>query len=112
MILGLKAGENWRKTQKRTRDYMRGIDWSDLDIVVKGRLVLRHNKKLQYGYTPGPGETLHAALRHMQDYCKAHKDGNPKITGLIKVVEHARLNGVPLALKLDAIIVRARCCGE
>ena len=76
-----------------------------MDFPVQGRLVLRHNKLLQYGYTPAPGETLQTALRHMQDYCKAHRDGNPKITGLIKVVEHARLNGTPLAVKLS-------CCSS
>ena len=36
----------------------------------------------------------------MEAYCKAHKQGNPKITGAIKVVEHTRLNGAPLWVKL------------
>lgn len=88
----------------RARDCLHKLDWADLDLIVDGRLVLRHNNRLQYGYTPGKGETLRAALFHMQEYCKHHKDGNPKITGLIKVVEHARLNGVPLAVKLERIL--------
>ena len=84
-------------------DWLHKIDWIDLEFVVEGRLVLRHNKKLQYGYTPKPAETLRFALLHMQNYCKEHKDGNPKITGLIKVVQHTRLNGVPLEMKLGRI---------
>jgi hypothetical protein len=79
------------------------LTWSDLDIelpIHPSRLVLRHNKNLQYGYTPARGETLGEALRRMEAYCKAHKQGNPKITGAIKVVEHTRLNGAPLWVKL------------
>ena len=79
------------------------LQWSDLNFTLPlhpSRLVLRHNSKLQYGYTPAPDETLQAALRHMEQYCKAHVCGNPKITGVIKVVEHTRLNGGPLWVKL------------
>ena len=79
------------------------LQWSDLDFTLPihpSRLVLRHNARLQYGYTPAPDETLEAALRHMEQYCKAHACGNPKITGAIKVAEHARLNNVPLLVKL------------
>ena len=79
------------------------LQWSDLDFVLPvhpSRLVLRHNKNLQYGYTPAAGETLEAALRAMERYCKEHKDGNAKITGAVKVVEHTKLNGAPLWVKL------------
>ena len=79
------------------------LQWSDLDFtlpVYPSRLVLRHNSLLQYGYTPAADETLEAALRHMEQYCKVHICGNPKITGAIKVVEHAKVNGVPLSIKL------------
>jgi hypothetical protein len=61
---------------------------------------LRHNAHLQHGYTPKADETLGQALQRMQDYCKNHKNGNPKITGAIKVVEHTKLNGGPLWIKL------------
>ena len=79
------------------------LQWSDLAFelpVQPSRLVLRHNKNLQYGYTPAAGETLEAALRTMERYCKEHRSGNPKITGPIKVVQHSRLNGAPLWVKL------------
>ena len=79
------------------------VQWSDLDFtlpIYPSRLVLRHNSRLQYGYTPAPDETLEAALRHMEQYCKTHAQGNPKITGAIKVAEHTRLNNVPLCVKL------------
>jgi len=79
------------------------LQWSDLDFALPihpSRLVLRHNSRLQYGYTPAPNETLEAALRHMEHYCKTHVSGNPKITGPIKVVEHTRLNNLPLLVKL------------
>jgi hypothetical protein len=65
--------------------------------------VLRHNERLQYGYTPAPDETLRFALAKMQEYCKSHRDGNPKITGLVKLVEHTRINNVPLYVKLSPI---------
>lgn len=76
--------------------------FEDLDFTLPpgSRLVLRHNTHLQYGYTPAADETLGQALRQMQDYCKRHVKGNPKITGVIKVVEHTRLNGGPLCVKL------------
>jgi hypothetical protein len=79
------------------------LQWSDMAFelpINPSRLVLRHNKNLQYGYTPAAGETLEDALRSMETYCKEHKHGNPKITGPIKVVEHTRLNGAPLWVKL------------
>ncbi len=76
------------------------LSWESLDFHVEGRLVLRHNKNLQYGYTPKPDETLGQALRRMEAYCKTHPRGNPKITGVIKVVEHTSLNNVPLQVKL------------
>ena len=93
-----KAGPHW----------LRKIDWVDLDILPEGlsknpRLVLRHNEKLQYGYTPEPGETLRFALMRMQNYCKEHKHGNPKITGLVKVVECTKINNTPLEVKLAPI---------
>jgi hypothetical protein len=80
------------------------LEWSDLDIILPGRLVLRHNKDLQYGFTAKPHQTLGAALIEMQDYCKVHPKGNPKITGLIKVVEHTKINNVPLSIKLMQMI--------
>lgn len=85
-------------------DWKRALtSFHDLDAVAlppNSRLVLRHNAHLQHGYTPAPDETLGAALRQMQDHCKRHPKGNPKITGAIKVVEHTRLNGAPLWVKL------------
>ncbi len=76
--------------------------FDDLAVTLppNSRLVLRHNAHLQHGYTPKPGETLGHALQQMQDYCKQHPRGNPKITGAIKVVEHTRLNGAPLWVKI------------
>lgn len=87
-------------------DWKRAIKWSDLDFEVppSSRLVLRHNQHLQYGYTPKNGETLEIALCHMEQYCKSHPKGNPKITGLIKVIEHTRLNNVPLWVKLRRVM--------
>ena len=79
------------------------LQWSDLNFTLPqypSRLVLRHNKNLQFGYTPDADETLEDALRSMEGYCKAHKDGNPKITGVVKVVEHTRINNAPLWVKL------------
>jgi hypothetical protein len=40
----------------------------------------------------------------MENYCKEHPDGNPKITGFIKVVEHIKLNNVPLCMKLKQLL--------
>lgn len=76
------------------------LTWDSLAFHAEGRLVLRHNKNLQFGYTIKPSETLEEALRYMEDYCKKHPKGNPKITGFIKVVEHTTLNNVPLPLKI------------
>lgn len=73
------------------------LTWSDLAFEVPthpSRLVLRHNKHLQHGYT------LMEALKKMEAHCKAHKQGNTRITGAIKVVEHTKLNGAPLWVKL------------
>ena len=83
-------------------DWKRDLQWSDLDFQLPpgSRLVLRHNTHVQHGYTPGAGETLGEALQKMQAYCKEHAKGNPKITGPIKVVEHTRLNGGNLWVKL------------
>jgi hypothetical protein len=83
-------------------DWKNGLTWEDLafELPAGSRLVLRHNKNLQYGYTPSKGEPLSIALQRMEDYCKKHTKGNPKITGPIKVVEHTRLNGGPLWVKL------------
>ena len=89
--------------KKASADWLRRIDWVDLDIILPGRLVLRHNEKLQYGYTAEPAETLRFALIKMQNYCKTHKHGNPKITGLVKVVESTKFNNVPLRVKLAAL---------
>jgi hypothetical protein len=69
------------------------LTWESLNFEISGRIVMRHNQKLQHGCTPEPGETLSMALQRMQVYCAAHKNGNPKITGFIKVVEHCKLNG-------------------
>jgi hypothetical protein len=80
------------------------LTWEDLDFHVEGRLVLRHNKSLQFGYTPKSNETLGEALRYMESYCKEHPSGNPKITGFIKVVEHTRLNDVPLPVKIRQLL--------
>ena len=83
-------------------EWKTNLQWSDLDFEppAQSRIVLRHNKNLQYGYTPTAGETLKQALRKMEKYCKEHKHGNPKITGVIKVVEHAKINNTPLWVKL------------
>lgn len=76
------------------------LSWENLGFHVPGRLVLRHNKNLQFGYSIKPHETLEEALKFMEEYCKKHPKGNPKITGFIKVVEHTTLNNVPLQLKI------------
>jgi hypothetical protein len=89
--------------KRASKDWLRKIDWVDLDFFIEGRLVLRHNENLQYGYTPDPGETLRFALQHMQNYCKSHRHGNPKITGLVKVVECTKISNVPLQVKLDPL---------
>lgn len=90
-------------TDKQVLEYWKSkLSWEDLDFHVEGRLVLRHNKNLQYGYTIKDNETLGEALRFMEKYCKDHPLGNPKITGFIKVVEHTRLNNAPLFIKLKA----------
>ena len=70
----------------------KNLTWESLDFEISGRIVMRHNQKLQHGYTPEAGETLHMALERMQAYCSTHINGNPKITGFIKVVEHCKLN--------------------
>ena len=44
----------------------KSLRWEDLEFHLSGRLVLRHNKHLQYGYTPKPDETLAHALMAMQ----------------------------------------------
>jgi hypothetical protein len=80
------------------------LSWEDLSFHVDGRLVLRHNKNLQFGYTIKEDETLEDAIKHMENYCKEHPDGNPKITGFIKVVEHMKLNNVPLYIKLKKLL--------
>ena len=91
-------------------EWKKELQWSDLDFTPppNSRLVLRHNTHLQYGYTPGPGETLGSALLRMQDYCKAHAKGNPKITGVIKVVEHTKLNGCELWVKLQMYLNKGK----
>ena len=84
-------------------DWKEGLtSFADLDFTLppNSRLVLRHNAHLQFGYTLKTDETLGHALEWMQDYCKAHAKGNPKITGPIKVVEHTKLNGAHLWIKL------------
>ena len=83
-------------------DWKRNLAWEDLafGLPAGSRLVLRHNQHLQYGYTPAADETLEQALRHMEQHCKDHPKGNGKITGVIKVIEHTRLNNAPLWLKL------------
>ena len=91
-------------------DWKHNIEWNDLNFELppSSKLVLRHNKHLQYGYTPKNGETLMEALRHMEQYCKSHPKGNPKITGLIKVIEHTRLNNASLWVKLRARVVQKK----
>ena len=85
------------------RNDWKHLDWANLEFELpkESRLVLRHNKHLQFGYTPKEGETLRAALFRMQEYCKTRPNGNPKITGVIKVVEHTMINNVPLWVKLS-----------
>jgi len=88
-------------TDRQVLDYWKNnLSWEDLAFHMDGRLVLRHNKNLQFGYTIKENETLEDALKHMEKYCKEHPNGNPKITGFIKVVEHTKLNNVPLHIKL------------
>ena len=70
-----------------------------------GKLVLRHNKDLQYGYNIS-NETLASALLKMQEYCKTHPKGNPKLTGFIKMIENTRLNNAPLSMKLTQLIYK------
>ena len=86
------------------------ITWEDLENVSfekDRRLVLRHNTKLQYGAPLKKGDSLGAVLKEMMEYCKEHKDGNKKITGPSKVVEHAKMDGCPLASIL-AVYFRKR----
>ena len=71
---------------------------------------MRHNSKLQHGYTPEAGETLGTALQKMQVYCATHPSGNPKITGFIKVVEHCTLNGGSLRYFLSKKINQGLLC--
>ena len=79
----------------------RDLDWKDLDFYMEGvRLVLRHNKKLQHGHTVRCPETLMVAMQGMMAYCAGHPDGNKKITGFIKVVEHTRINDIPMSVML------------
>ena len=40
----------------------------------------------------------------LQDYCKAHPKGNPKITGTIKVIEHTKINNASLESKLKMML--------
>ena len=100
----------------------KSLRWEDLDFHLSGRLVLRHNQHLQYGYTIQPNETLGQALMKMQvkltryvsgfpfnfilsqDYCKSHPKGNPKITGTIKVIEHTKINNASLETKLKMML--------
>ena len=79
------------------------VSWDDLDFHIPGRLVLRHNANLQYGYTVEENETLAEALKKMETYCREHPKGNPKITGPVKVVEHTKINNTPLGVKLRQI---------
>ena len=72
------------------------LSWDDLDFHLDGRLVLRHNKFLQYGYTPTSDQTLREALQHMASYCRQKPFGNPKITGFIAVVRCTRIGNRPL----------------
>ena len=83
------------------------LSWTALSFHMEGRLVLRHNKHLQFGYTIKENETVEEALKIMEKYCKEHPQGNPKITGFIKVVEHTRINDVPLYIKLKKLISSA-----
>ena len=77
------------------------LDWDDLDFYMEGsRLVLRHNKKLQFGHTIRYPETLKVAMEKMMTYCMEHPDGNKKICGFIKVVEHMRINDCPMRVML------------
>jgi hypothetical protein len=88
------------------QDWKENLMWGDLafELPPGSRLVLRHNKNLQYGYTIKKGETLESALCKMENYCKIHPKGNPKITGVIKVVEHTRLNNAPLWVKIRRVL--------
>ena len=91
--------------------------WSDLEFIIPARpspsrLVLRHSKRLQYGYTPAADETLGAALRKMEEYCKAHPNGNPKITGAVKVIEHTKIDNVPLRAKLALWCRKQSACSS
>jgi hypothetical protein len=84
--------------------WKRKLTWTDLSFHMEGRLVLRHNKNLQFGYTLKDNETLEEGLKFMEKYCKEHPQGNPKISGFIKVVEHTRINDVPLYIKLKKLV--------
>jgi hypothetical protein len=88
----------------------KNLTWESLDFEISGRIVMRHNQKLQHGYTPETGETLHMALERMQAYCSTHTNGNPKITGFIKVVEHCKLNGGELRHFLTKKINQGLLC--
>jgi hypothetical protein len=89
---------------KPTNQKWKNLTWDDLSFHIPGRMVLRHSHRLQYGYTIQPDQTLAEALLHMQNYCKAHPDGNPKITGVIKVIEHTEINNNELRMLLTKLI--------
>lgn len=73
------------------------LTWHDLDFPANGsRMVLRHNGRLQYGYTLNFNESVGDALQKMQKYCAEHPHGNPKITGVKKCVEHAKIDNMDL----------------
>ena len=102
------AAAVWKRSMPREMKW-RELDWHHLDFHMEGlRLVLRHNKKLQYGHTVCYPETLKVAMQTMVSYCKDHPDGNPKISGFIKVVEHTRVNGVPMSVMLTKWIHQGR----
>ena len=86
----------------------KALSWNDLDFHLDGRLVLRHNKFLQYGYTPAKDETLAEALNLMATYCRQKPLGNPKITGLIAVVRCTRVGNRPLMHVLNERLCRNR----
>ena len=83
------------------------VSWEDLEkITLSGRLVLRHNANLQYGYTPEPNETLAEALKKMETYCRNHRHGNPKIVGCVKVVEHGKNT---IAVPVNFSMIHTEC---
>lgn len=92
---------------KYQEEWWKKISWQTLDFCIETkRLVLRHNKDLQFGYTPQTGQSLASALQFMEEYCANHPKGNPKIRGVKKILEHTKIDNIKLIVYLKRKIAR------